>query len=160
MHESITTDRVCDAIERSNTGTDNPGFCIECGHEQDGCEPDARNYECELCGAQASIRSRRNSNLNGMKAVDFPLSHVLVHKRHRGQCIRSYCVERATHTKNTIEIYSDGKLIGLVDGTEKSATIDTTPHSRLTSSHVLATRAWLNRHNYNVSIVQGDLQQT
>jgi hypothetical protein len=26
------------------------GFCTACGHEQDGCEPDARNYECENCG--------------------------------------------------------------------------------------------------------------
>lgn len=51
MHESITSDRICDAIERQTTGTDNPGFCLVCGHEQDGCEPDARNYECELCGA-------------------------------------------------------------------------------------------------------------
>jgi len=27
------------------------GFCLECGFEQDGCEPDARNYKCEYCGA-------------------------------------------------------------------------------------------------------------
>jgi len=26
------------------------GFCIACGEEQDGCEPDAANYECECCG--------------------------------------------------------------------------------------------------------------
>jgi Zn finger protein HypA/HybF involved in hydrogenase expression len=26
------------------------GICIECGHEQDGCEPDAREYTCENCG--------------------------------------------------------------------------------------------------------------
>lgn len=25
------------------------GVCIECGHIQDGCEPDARMYECEEC---------------------------------------------------------------------------------------------------------------
>ena len=25
------------------------GFCIACGHEQHGCEPDARKYECEAC---------------------------------------------------------------------------------------------------------------
>lgn len=40
------------AIHRSHTGTDNPGFCLSCGNEQDGCEPDARNYECEECGAR------------------------------------------------------------------------------------------------------------
>jgi hypothetical protein len=34
------------------TGLDNPGLCIMCGHEQDGCEPDARNYTCEACGAE------------------------------------------------------------------------------------------------------------
>lgn len=26
------------------------GFCIECGAERDGCEPDARNYPCDECG--------------------------------------------------------------------------------------------------------------
>ena len=26
------------------------GFCIACGSSQDGCEPDARRYECESCG--------------------------------------------------------------------------------------------------------------
>lgn len=31
--------------------TSNPGICISCGHEQDGCEPDARNYECDNCGS-------------------------------------------------------------------------------------------------------------
>jgi hypothetical protein len=27
------------------------GFCTECGAERECCEPDARNYECEECGA-------------------------------------------------------------------------------------------------------------
>ena len=26
------------------------GGCIACGEQQYGCEPDARNYECESCG--------------------------------------------------------------------------------------------------------------
>ena len=26
------------------------GLCVSCGSEQYGCEPDARNYECESCG--------------------------------------------------------------------------------------------------------------
>ncbi len=39
-----------DAIKRSHAGTDNPGFCLACGEEQDGCEPDAEGYECESCG--------------------------------------------------------------------------------------------------------------
>lgn len=26
------------------------GFCLACGEEADGVEPDARNYTCESCG--------------------------------------------------------------------------------------------------------------
>lgn len=51
MHESITLDAVMDAIERRDTCLDNPGFCLACGEEADGCEPDARRYKCEACGA-------------------------------------------------------------------------------------------------------------
>lgn len=29
---------------------DTTGFCIFCGNTQEGCEPDARAYECEGCG--------------------------------------------------------------------------------------------------------------
>jgi hypothetical protein len=29
---------------------DNLGFCIKCGEEAYGVEPDAENYECESCG--------------------------------------------------------------------------------------------------------------
>lgn len=29
------------------------GFCIECGDEAYGVEPDARRYRCESCGALA-----------------------------------------------------------------------------------------------------------
>ncbi len=29
------------------------GMCIECHDTQEGCKPDARNYECESCGARA-----------------------------------------------------------------------------------------------------------
>ena len=29
---------------------ENVGFCLACGHSQDGCEPDAQEYECENCG--------------------------------------------------------------------------------------------------------------
>jgi hypothetical protein len=50
MHKSITLERVCDAVERHNTSLDNPGFCLACGEDAEGCEPDARNYECEHCG--------------------------------------------------------------------------------------------------------------
>lgn len=30
---------------------DNLGFCLACGAEAHGVEPDARGYECEACGA-------------------------------------------------------------------------------------------------------------
>jgi len=50
MHKSITADRVMEACERSMTSLDNPGFCVVCGGEVDGVEPDACRYECELCG--------------------------------------------------------------------------------------------------------------
>jgi hypothetical protein len=53
LHPSITAGRVCDAVERRMTTLDNPGFCIACGEEADGCEPDARRYKCEACGERA-----------------------------------------------------------------------------------------------------------
>ena len=53
VHESITPERIMDAVERRMTTLDNPGFCIACGEEQGGCEPDAREYECESCGKAA-----------------------------------------------------------------------------------------------------------
>jgi len=31
---------------------DMAGFCRACGNEQYGCEPDARKYVCESCGAR------------------------------------------------------------------------------------------------------------
>lgn len=50
LHPSITEERVAAAVQRQMTELDNPGFCIACGSEADGCEPDAREYECETCG--------------------------------------------------------------------------------------------------------------
>ncbi len=40
-------DRVMEAVRADEL----VGFCLECGEERDGCEPDARNYECYACGA-------------------------------------------------------------------------------------------------------------
>ena len=48
----IPYEELMDALERSETGTDNPGFCLACGEEVEGCEPDARLCECECCGAR------------------------------------------------------------------------------------------------------------
>lgn len=50
MHPSITPERVMDAAQREMSTLDNPGFCIACGEEADGCEPDARRYRCDECG--------------------------------------------------------------------------------------------------------------
>ena len=35
--------------EIEEADNDMAGFCIVCGHRQDGCEPDARKYKCEEC---------------------------------------------------------------------------------------------------------------
>lgn len=37
-------------MEEAMFGLGNPGRCVECGAEADGCEPDAREYICEECG--------------------------------------------------------------------------------------------------------------
>ena len=52
-HPSITEARVVDAVERGMCSLDNPGFCLACGEDAYGCEPDARGYECEACGKRA-----------------------------------------------------------------------------------------------------------
>lgn len=53
IHESITAERVAEAVERQHSSLDNPGFCIACGQDAYSCEPDARGYECEYCGERA-----------------------------------------------------------------------------------------------------------
>ena len=51
IHPSITLDRVTEVVESGMTSLENPGFCLACGADADGCEPDARGYECDECGA-------------------------------------------------------------------------------------------------------------
>lgn len=53
MHESVTIDRVIQLVEQAESSLDNPGICIACGEDADGCEPDARRYKCESCGEHA-----------------------------------------------------------------------------------------------------------
>lgn len=53
MHNSITLRRLEEAIRRSYTNLDNPGFCVKCGSDYEGCEPDAREYKCDQCGENA-----------------------------------------------------------------------------------------------------------
>lgn len=50
LNKAITIDVLQDAVMRRMTTLDNPGFCVACGEENDGCEPDARRYKCEHCG--------------------------------------------------------------------------------------------------------------
>lgn len=47
---NLTKAMIESAVERRMTTLDNPGFCLACGNEADGCEPDAREYECQACG--------------------------------------------------------------------------------------------------------------
>jgi hypothetical protein len=51
-HKNLTDEVIVDAVERRLTSLDNPGFCLICGAEHDGCEPDAENYTCASCGAE------------------------------------------------------------------------------------------------------------
>jgi len=45
----IDMERIIEAVEAD----DNIGFCVACGKEAEGCEPDARKYKCECCGVRA-----------------------------------------------------------------------------------------------------------
>lgn len=51
-HKSLTEAVVADAVERQMRTLDDPGFCLICGNEASGVEPDAKNYTCEACGAE------------------------------------------------------------------------------------------------------------
>ena len=52
-HPDLTDETIIEATERQMFSLDNPGFCLVCGIENGGCEPDARRYECEACGERA-----------------------------------------------------------------------------------------------------------
>ena len=52
IHKDISIEQIMEAVENRTYGLDNPGFCVACGADADGCEPDARNYECEICGEE------------------------------------------------------------------------------------------------------------
>jgi hypothetical protein len=53
IHKSITEERVCDTMEEAEGGLDSPGICLICGADADSVEPDAEDYDCEACGADA-----------------------------------------------------------------------------------------------------------
>lgn len=44
----LSIDRIMEAAENG----EDMGFCLACGAENDGVEPDARKYECDECGAE------------------------------------------------------------------------------------------------------------
>lgn len=45
---TIDMDRVIEACETD----EDVGFCVICGVEHDGIEPDAKRYTCEACGCE------------------------------------------------------------------------------------------------------------
>lgn len=53
IHKSITAKRILAAVRRQHSTLDNPGFCLACGNDADGCEPDMRMGTCECCGERA-----------------------------------------------------------------------------------------------------------
>ena len=53
LHETLTKDRIEEAYASSMLDLSSPGFCVDCGEEADGVEPDATKYRCESCGARA-----------------------------------------------------------------------------------------------------------
>lgn len=51
IHSSLTEDRIIEAVQAD----DNLGFCVKCGAEHGGLEPDARRRPCETCGDLHSV---------------------------------------------------------------------------------------------------------
>lgn len=45
----VTLEQVLAVIE---SGEDSAGFCVACGYQTDGVEPDARKYRCPACERQ------------------------------------------------------------------------------------------------------------
>jgi hypothetical protein len=50
MTSPTSTKRVFTLEDVQRANDEMNGFCLACGFEQGGCEPDARRYECEACG--------------------------------------------------------------------------------------------------------------
>ena len=44
----LTPEAIIDAAQHG----DGAGFCLDCGAENGGVEPDAEGYPCEICGAR------------------------------------------------------------------------------------------------------------
>lgn len=50
LNRSEILNRAMEACQEDNS----TGICLACGADADGVEPDARKYECEVCG-QATV---------------------------------------------------------------------------------------------------------
>lgn len=50
LPEGLTIEEVMAEVEENMFGLGNTGFCLSCGADRSGCEPDARFYECYECG--------------------------------------------------------------------------------------------------------------
>ena len=46
LPKKLTLEMIMEAVEED----DHRGFCLSCGEEAFGVEPDARQYTCEACG--------------------------------------------------------------------------------------------------------------
>ena len=73
FHKSVTFERVEDAIARRDSGLDNPGFCLSCGIEVDGVEPDAQDYLCEACGNREVVGAEHALLLGWINVEDAEL---------------------------------------------------------------------------------------
>lgn len=51
VNPKVTEEAILNAVERGMESLDDPGFCILCGCEACGVEPDGRKIKCESCGA-------------------------------------------------------------------------------------------------------------
>lgn len=50
LPKGLTIAKITKAAEGRLTRLEDPGFCLACGAEHEGIEPDARRYTCESCG--------------------------------------------------------------------------------------------------------------
>ena len=71
IHQSVTLARVIPLVESQMFGTANPGICISCGAERDGCEPDARGYPCDECGSDTVYGAEELLYLVSETAADY-----------------------------------------------------------------------------------------
>jgi hypothetical protein len=54
MRRDEKTGKMWFSLEEIQEADENQaGFCLLCGEEKDGCEPDAREYSCDCCGEPA-----------------------------------------------------------------------------------------------------------